>query len=265
MQRNQTGCRYIDNVDARLPRRLWQTGNKLGAIAVHPFTMPHLRKQFSDVAFHGQATSQEIKERNDMLKSRSTPNLKQLYKMDMESKISPYMVAPKNMPRTVHANYQQSKDMFDALKTRVRFRTKSEMQRSPRYLTGQAVIKDLNHSRKSEYCFPTHNDPRQEYKVTFQQAYSEIVEQRNMDYLYKIFLAVDEDGSGDISLDEFVKSVRGEGARQIFGSLGIQPHESVSYFKQLAGRTGLVDAKVFVDGLATIKAKNEREQQERFG
>lgn len=101
------------------------------------------------------------------------------------------------------------------------------------------------------------------YTVSYPKAYAELEKQKRFNYLYNLFLSVDEDGSGEISLEEFQRCVSNKDVRAALVELGIQPHQTTHIFKKLEGEWGNGDGelsvKEFMVGLAKHQKKLEDE------
>jgi len=151
------------------------------------------------------------------------------------------------------------------LRRRSRFRSLPELLQEPRYANGLEVINFLQNERKRERRHLARNEKHTLFTTTYTDAYSIIEEARKMNILNNMFLEADEDGSGDITLDEFRKAVNKEGMRKLFGALGIQPHETVTIFKSMQGPDGTCKVQEFMAALAREKQKLDKECQELFG
>lgn len=97
------------------------------------------------------------------------------------------------------------------------------------------------------------------YTVSYAKAYAELEKQKRFDFLHNLFLSVDEDGSGDISLEEFQRCVTKKNVRDTLIQLGIQPHETVRMFKRMDDGDGKLIVKEFMVGLAKQQKKIEDE------
>lgn len=86
-----------------------------------------------------------------------------------------------------------------------------------------------------------------------------------MNFLYKVFLETDTDGSGYVDLEEFQEAVTTDGATEMFATLGIQPHETIKIFKSMCDDDGNCNVDQFMKGLMDRKTQFDRECAELSG
>jgi len=99
---------------------------------------------------------------------------------------------------------------------------------------------------------------RQQFATCYESAYSHVNQQRQVQYLEKLFQRADADGSGMVTLDEFRMAMRDEEARIAFAELGFQPHETERLFQQLdTDGGGEIDIKEFMSGLLGVLGQEQ--------
>lgn len=69
------------------------------------------------------------------------------------------------------------------------------------------------------------------YQKRFEDAYVEVSKQRNLSKLAVLFMEVDADGSGEMSLDEFQEAMKIPAIQHAFSTLGIQPHQAAVVYR----------------------------------
>eukprot|EP00445_Apocalathium_hangoei_P064393 CAMPEP_0204120472 /NCGR_PEP_ID=MMETSP0361-20130328/7675_1 /ASSEMBLY_ACC=CAM_ASM_000343 /TAXON_ID=268821 /ORGANISM="Scrippsiella Hangoei, Strain SHTV-5" /LENGTH=585 /DNA_ID=CAMNT_0051071695 /DNA_START=13 /DNA_END=1770 /DNA_ORIENTATION=+ len=78
-------------------------------------------------------------------------------------------------------------------------------------------------------------------------------EKREMKYLKKMFIALDQDGSGTLSWNEFRQSFADEHMRKRWRLLDVQPHDCKELFNLLDDGDGEIETSEFFDGLCRMK------------
>lgn len=102
-------------------------------------------------------------------------------------------------------------------------------------------------------CSPSDSAQEVFYAKPFSIAYKEVAMARNLRKLEQLFRESDDDGSGEISLDEFRKALRMPGTHRAFANLGIQPHQCEKIFVYLDDdKSGSLTIEEFITGLTDL-------------
>lgn len=98
---------------------------------------------------------------------------------------------------------------------------------------------------------------QQLFHISYPEAYAELERSRRMQFLTDLFLTMDEDGSGEISFEEFQHSVLRPDIRKVLAEIGVQPHQAAQLFRSIDTGDGQVDVAELMQGLELLNQKQK--------